>query len=145
MTMLWADFLVRYGKILPCAASGRPGFAAARSFPRRRPPAHPAAVQASHQPDSQGKLSFGTRGQHSTSWRRIARGIDAKHSTRTPRALRQWIALYGKRIGLLGGIDVNAYAAPAEVVTEVVEKGTRFRQTANGYALGSGADRTTCR
>lgn len=35
-------------------------------------------------------------------------------------------------------MDTLYRKAPAEVVAEVVEKGTHFRRTANGYALGSG-------
>lgn len=48
--------------------------------------------------------------------------------------------LYGERIGLLGGIDVDLLCQkkPAEIVAEVVERGRRFRAAAHGYALGSG-------
>lgn len=71
----------------------------------------------------------------------IALGIDAKHSNEDAIApFDQWIALYSDRIGLLGGIDVDTLCQqePAHIVSEVVEKGQRFRRTANGYALGSG-------
>ena len=68
-------------------------------------------------------------------------GIDAKHSNEDVIApFDRWIELYGDRIGLLGGIDVDLLCqkeAP-EIVVEVVEKGTRFRDSARGYALGSG-------
>ncbi len=71
----------------------------------------------------------------------IALGINAKHSNEDVIApYDKWIALYSDRIGLLGGIDVNVLCTkkPEEIFAEVVEKGSRFRATANGYALGSG-------
>jgi uroporphyrinogen decarboxylase len=71
----------------------------------------------------------------------IALGIDAKHSNEDVIApFDRWISCYGKRIGLLGGIDVDllCQAAPDEVHTRVIEMGNRFRRDANGYALGSG-------
>jgi uroporphyrinogen decarboxylase len=71
----------------------------------------------------------------------IALGIDAKHSNEDVIApFDRWIELYGERIGLLGGIDVDLLCQKdaQEIVLEVVEKGTRFRDSAHGYALGSG-------
>jgi len=71
----------------------------------------------------------------------IALGIDAKHSNEDIIApFDQWIARYGSRIGLLGGIDVDILCqqSPAEIVAGVTEKGRRFRAAAQGYALGSG-------
>lgn len=71
----------------------------------------------------------------------IALGIGAKHSNEDAIApFDEWIARYGDRIGLLGGIDVDILCqnAPDVIVEDVVEKGTRFRHAANGYALGSG-------
>jgi len=71
----------------------------------------------------------------------IALGIDAKHSNEDVIApFERWIELYGERIGLLGGIDVDLLCQKEaqEIVLEVVEKGTRFRDAAHGYALGSG-------
>jgi uroporphyrinogen decarboxylase len=71
----------------------------------------------------------------------IALGINAKHSNEDAIApFDRWIDLYGDRIGLVGGIDVDTLCIkkPDEIVDEVVEKGRRFRDTANGYALGSG-------
>jgi uroporphyrinogen decarboxylase len=68
-------------------------------------------------------------------------GIDAKHSNEDIIApFDEWIALYGERIGLLGGIDVDLLCqkSPAAIVEEVFEKGRRFRAAARGYALGSG-------
>lgn len=71
----------------------------------------------------------------------IATGIDAKHSNEDVIApFDTWIARYGDRIGLLGGIDVDILCqqSPADIVAIVKERGSRFRATANGYALGSG-------
>jgi uroporphyrinogen decarboxylase len=71
----------------------------------------------------------------------IALGINAKHSNEDIIApFDQWVALYGDRIGLLGGIDVDLLCQkqPAEIIDEVFEKGKRFRAAARGYALGSG-------
>jgi uroporphyrinogen decarboxylase len=68
-------------------------------------------------------------------------GIDAKHSNEDIIApFDEWIACYGERIGLLGGIDVDLLCqkSPAAIVEEVFEKGRRFRAAARGYALGSG-------
>jgi len=71
----------------------------------------------------------------------IALGINAKHSNENAIApYDQWISLYGDRIGLLGGFDVDLLCLnePTEIVDIVFEKGSRFRAAANGYALGSG-------
>jgi uroporphyrinogen decarboxylase len=68
-------------------------------------------------------------------------GIDAKHSNEDIIApFDEWIARYGERIGLLGGIDVDLLCqkSPAAIVEQVFEKGSRFRAIARGYALGSG-------
>ena len=68
-------------------------------------------------------------------------GIDAKHSNEdliSP--FEEWITRYNNRIGLFGGIDVNTLCLNSydEVYKEVFEKGTRFRNMALGYGLGSG-------
>ena len=71
----------------------------------------------------------------------IALGINAKHSNEDVIApYDRWISLYGDRVGMLGGIDVDTLCQrpPAQVFDEVVEKGRRFREQARGYALGSG-------
>jgi uroporphyrinogen decarboxylase len=71
----------------------------------------------------------------------IALGIDAKHSNEDCIApFDEWIARYGERIGLLGGIDVDllCQARPEEITEMVSEMGRRFRAAARGYALGSG-------
>ena len=71
----------------------------------------------------------------------IELGINAKHSNEDVIApFDKWISLYGDRIGLMGGIDVDTLCQkkPEDIFDEVVEKGQRFRSQANGYALGSG-------
>jgi uroporphyrinogen decarboxylase len=68
-------------------------------------------------------------------------GIDAKHSNEDVIApFDEWIRLYGNRIGLLGGIDVDLLCikTPDEVFRSVVEQGTRYRSSTKGFALGSG-------
>jgi uroporphyrinogen decarboxylase len=71
----------------------------------------------------------------------IAVGIDAKHSNEDVIApFDSWITRYGDRIGLLGGIDVDILCRedPAIIRDLVYEMGKRFRQSATGFALGSG-------
>jgi uroporphyrinogen decarboxylase len=71
----------------------------------------------------------------------IAAGINAKHSNEDQIApFERWIDLYGSRIGLFGGIDVNllCMATPDDVFRMVTEKAKLFRSKANGFALGSG-------
>lgn len=71
----------------------------------------------------------------------IAAGIDAKHSNEDCiAAFDKWIELYGKRIGLFGGIDLDRLCCdrPSEIRAHVLEAGTRFRSSCAGYALGSG-------
>lgn len=71
----------------------------------------------------------------------IALAIDAKHSNEDAIApFDKWIELYGDRIGLLGGFDMDFLCShdPDAVYERVVADGRRFRRTARGYALGSG-------
>lgn len=71
----------------------------------------------------------------------IAAGINAKHSNEdTVATYDEWIKRYSDRIGLFGGIDTDRVCRmdAAALLDYVVENGTRFRQTARGYALGSG-------
>ncbi len=68
-------------------------------------------------------------------------GIDAKHSNEDGIApFDEWISRYSDKIGLLGGIDVDILCTNSkdEILDKVFEMGSRFRKTANGYALGSG-------
>lgn len=71
----------------------------------------------------------------------ISAGIDAKHSNEDAIApYDEWISRYGKRIGLFGGIDTDLLCrmSPDSIYEYVLESASRFRATANGYALGSG-------
>jgi uroporphyrinogen decarboxylase len=71
----------------------------------------------------------------------LAAGIDAKHSNEDAIApFDRWIELYGRRIGLLGGFDMDflCQKKPDEIEARVSEAGRRFRAAARGYALGSG-------
>ncbi len=71
----------------------------------------------------------------------IDAGIDAKHSNEDAIApFEKWIDDYGGRIGLFGGIDVDLLCrnSAQEVYEYVLGAAGRFRQKANGYALGSG-------
>ena len=68
-------------------------------------------------------------------------GIDAKHSNEDVIApFDKWIDLYGDRIGLFGGIDVDLLCQekPEKITEKIVELGKRFRNKTNGFALGSG-------
>ena len=71
----------------------------------------------------------------------IALGIDGKHSNEdTIAQFDEWITRYSGQIALLGGIDVDILCqhSPDEIFGQVVEKGTRYREMASGFALGSG-------
>lgn len=71
----------------------------------------------------------------------IALGIDAKHSNEDEIApFEKWIELYGNRIGLFGGIDVNILFLNSydDVFKIVLEKGKKYRSRAFGYGIGSG-------
>lgn len=71
----------------------------------------------------------------------IAAGIDAKHSNEDAIApFERWIERYGSRIGLLGGFDMDflCQRTPDDIRSAAHEQGRRFRDTACGYALGSG-------
>jgi len=71
----------------------------------------------------------------------IALGIDAKHSNEDAIApFDRWIQDYGDQIALLGGFDMDFLCSQSEteIYKAVVEQGKRFRQSASGYALGSG-------
>ena len=71
----------------------------------------------------------------------IALGINAKHSNEDAIApYSKWINDYGVKIGLLGGIDMDFLCQknPEDVFETVVDSGIKYRNSANGYALGSG-------
>ena len=71
----------------------------------------------------------------------IAAGIDAKHSNEDAIApFDNWIERYSDRIALLGGFDTDLLCRlqPQQITDLVLEKGAEYRNTARGYALGSG-------
>ena len=71
----------------------------------------------------------------------ISAGIDAKHSNEDAIApFDRWIADYGDRIGLFGGIDMDFIVSrdPETVRKTVTEKAVAYRGQAHGYALGTG-------
>ena len=71
----------------------------------------------------------------------LALGIDGKHSNEdTIAPFGEWITRYGEQIALLGGIDVDILCQndPETIFNLVVNHGTKYRQMAQGYALGSG-------
>ena len=71
----------------------------------------------------------------------LSLGIDAKHSNEDEIApFEKWIELYSQRIGLFGGIDVNTICLNSydDVFKAVYDKGLKYRNSANGYGLGSG-------
>jgi hypothetical protein len=71
----------------------------------------------------------------------IGCGIDAKHSNEDQIApFDRWIADYGGRIGLLGGIDLDHLCRrpPSELTGFIAGEARRFRAATAGYALGSG-------
>lgn len=68
-------------------------------------------------------------------------GIDAKHSNEDQIAtFDKWIDLYGDKIGLFGGIDVNTLCLNTydEVFKQVMSDSRGFRAKASGWGLGSG-------
>ncbi len=71
----------------------------------------------------------------------IQLGINGKHSNEDAIApFEKWISLFGDRIALVGGIDVDLLCLQTsdEIYKTVVELGLQFRNNAQGYALGSG-------
>lgn len=71
----------------------------------------------------------------------IQAGIDAKHSNEDVIApFEQWIEQYSSRIGLFGGIDVDVLCQnpPEQIYEMVLTKCRLYRDTAKGFALGSG-------
>lgn len=71
----------------------------------------------------------------------IGLGIDAKHSNEDQIApFDRWVEKYGDRIGLFGGFDLNLLVLenPETVFETVLERGSQFREKAQGYGLGSG-------
>lgn len=70
----------------------------------------------------------------------IHAGIGAKHANETSVApFEKWISLYGDKIGLVGGFEVELLCqkSPEEIYDFILEKGQKYRNSACGYALGS--------
>ena len=68
-------------------------------------------------------------------------GINAKHSNEDVIApFEKWIENYNDRIALIGGFDMDFLCSrnENEVYECVLEKGSKYREMAKGYALGSG-------
>ncbi len=146
MATIWTEFLRRYGDTFAiCRFGDDLGFKTSTLV-------SPATIREHILPQYKRVIDLVHGSGHPFLWHScgsifaimddvIALGINAKHSNEDVIApYDRWIALYGDRIGLLGGIDVDTLCqqSPSEIVDEVVEKGQRFRATANGYALGSG-------
>jgi uroporphyrinogen decarboxylase len=146
MATIWAEFLQRYGDVFAiCRFGDDLGFKTSTLV-------SPTTIRAHILPQYKRVIDLVHASGHPFLWHScgsifaimddvIALGIDAKHSNEDVIApYDKWISLYGDRIGLLGGIDVDTLCqkSPQEIVDEVVEKGQRFREAANGYALGSG-------
>ncbi|MCP4178159.1 MAG: hypothetical protein GY756_10360 [bacterium] len=67
--------------------------------------------------------------------------IQAKHSNEDAIApFEKWITEYGDKIAVIGGFDMDFLCSKSEdnVYNKVLKMGTKYRKTANGYALGSG-------
>jgi len=146
MTSIWARFLERYGAdFAVCRMGDDLGFKTATLVSPRTLRAHVlpqyrrviGQVRAAGKPfllHSCGKI-FAVMDEI------IDMGINAKHSNEDIIApFDEWIARYNQRIALLGGIDLDLLCVhpPEETYRMVLERGRRFRQTARGYALGSG-------
>lgn len=143
---LWQEFLPRYGEhYVVCRVGDDLGFKtstllAPETLLEHVIPQYRRIIEVIHQA---GKPHL----QHSCgkifpvmdAW--ISAGINVKHSNEDAIAqYDEWIARYGDRIGLFGGIDTDRLCRmkPDDVYAFVVEEGTRFRAKAKGYALGSG-------
>ncbi len=71
----------------------------------------------------------------------LAIGINAKHSNEDAIApFDKWIELYGAKIGLFGGIDMDfiVSSSPEKIRDIATEKAERYYRTANGFAIGTG-------
>lgn len=71
----------------------------------------------------------------------ISLGIDAKHSNEDQIApFEKWIKLYGNKIGLFGGFDMNELILNNYdyVFNKVKLEAAKFRSMTKGYGAGSG-------
>jgi uroporphyrinogen decarboxylase len=146
MVAIWDEFLRRYGRgFAICRFGDDLGFKtstllAPATIRQHVVPQHKRVIDRVHQ--AGGTFLLHCCGNvFDIMEAEIAAGIDAKHSNEEAIApFDKWIELYGGRIGLFGGIDVDLLVRekPDEIRRRVVELGSRFRAAAKGFALGSG-------
>jgi uroporphyrinogen decarboxylase len=146
MCAIWSEFMPRYGNhFAACRFGDDLGFKSSLLT-------HPDTVRGHVFPQYRRIIDIIHNGGSPFLWHScgcifeimedvIALGIDAKHSNEDSIApYDRWIADYGSRIGLLGGFDLDLICAnrPDFIRDRVIEAGRRFRNSAQGYALGSG-------
>jgi uroporphyrinogen decarboxylase len=146
MHILWREFLPRYGRCFAACRFGDDlGFKSSLLT-------NPDTVRTHIIPQYRRVIDLVHAGGNPFLWHScgcifeimndvIELGIDAKHSNEDGIAsFDRWIRDYGSRIGLLGGFDMDFLCAngPETIYDRVLELGRRYRDTAQGYALGSG-------
>jgi len=146
MCAIWAEFMLRYGdRFVACRFGDDLGF-------RSSLLTHPRTVRKHILPQYRRIIAIIQGAGGRFLWHScgcifeimddvIALGIDAKHSNEDAIApFDRWISDYGDRIALLGGFDMDFLCTqkPAVIREDVFERGGRYRDAANGYALGSG-------
>lgn len=146
MVEIWSAFLPRYGRFFAACRMGDDlGFKSSLLT-------HPQTVRGHIIPQYRRLIAAAHAAGRPFLWHScgcifevmedaIAAGIDAKHSNEdTIAPFDRWIELYGSRIGLLGGFDMDflCQRTADDIRTAAREQGRRFRAAACGYALGSG-------
>lgn len=146
MCAVWAEFMPRYGThFVACRFGDDLGFKSSLLT-------HPNTVRNHIVPQYRRVIDIIHAGNCPFLWHScgcifeimpdiLATGIDAKHSNEDAIApYDRWISEYGNRIGLMGGFDMDFLCinSPDVIHARVLESGRRFRNTARGYALGSG-------
>jgi uroporphyrinogen decarboxylase len=146
MVEIWDEFLRRYGDLYAvCRAGDDLGYKVSTLI-------SPAAIRTHVVPPYRRVISLVHAAGRPFLWHScgnifavmedmIDAGIDAKHSNEDVIApFDTWIERYGDRIGLFGGVDVDILCrdTPEAIFDRVVEMGRRFRDSALGFALGSG-------
>jgi len=146
MVELWTEFLKRYGKYYcVCRFGDDLGFKtgtllAPNTIATHILPQYHRVISLVHKADKPfllhccGNIFEVMEGIIDT-------GINAKHSNEDVIApFDQWISRYSDRIGLFGGIDVDilCQSTPDEIYELVLDRAKQYRNTAKGYALGSG-------
>lgn len=146
MVAIWSEFLPRYGRCFAACRMGDDlGFKSSLLT-------NPVTVRKHIMPQYRRLIAAAHGAGRPFLWHScgcvfevmedaIAAGIDAKHSNEDAIApFDRWIELYGNRIGLLGGFDMDflCQRSPDDIRSAAHEQGRRFRHNARGYALGSG-------